>query len=74
MPATGRFGHVWAELASALGADERVIDFGKPAGWDQGPIAEALTRDRNRRIRAVLAVHTDTSAAIRNAPCLARHP
>ncbi|MCE8513280.1 alanine--glyoxylate aminotransferase family protein [Ruegeria pomeroyi] len=66
VPASGRFSHGWAEMAEGLGAECQIIDFGKSAPWDLGRIAEALKADTAHRIKAVLAVHVDTSSSIRN--------
>ncbi|MCV2888212.1 pyridoxal-phosphate-dependent aminotransferase family protein [Ruegeria aquimaris] len=66
VPASGRFSHGWAEMARGLGAETRIIDFGKSAPWDMGRIAEALRADTAHKIKAVLAVHVDTSSSIRN--------
>lgn len=66
VPATGHFGHGWAGVARAMGADVRMIDFGRHATWDQARIAEVLAADRGHAIKAVLATHTDTSSTIRN--------
>ncbi|AAV96265.1 aminotransferase class V-fold PLP-dependent enzyme [Ruegeria pomeroyi] len=66
VPASGRFAHGWAEMAEGLGAECQVIDFGKSAPWDMDRIAEALKADTAHRIKAVLAVHVDTSSSIRN--------
>ncbi|TMV07751.1 alanine--glyoxylate aminotransferase family protein [Ruegeria sediminis] len=65
-PASGRFTHGWAEMARGIGAEAEVIDFGKSSPWDMDRIAEALRADTARRIKAVLAVHVDTSSSIRN--------
>ena len=66
VPATGRFGIGWAEMAQGLGAEAEIIDFGRNAPWDMNRIEEALRADRDHRIKAVLAVHTDTSTSVRN--------
>lgn len=66
VPASGRFAHGWAEMAQGLGAEAEIIEFGKSAPWDLARIAEALTADKTHRIKAVLAVHVDTSSSIRN--------
>ncbi|KIC50492.1 aminotransferase class V-fold PLP-dependent enzyme [Tateyamaria sp. ANG-S1] len=66
VPATGRFAHGWAEMAEGLGAEARIIDHGKRAPWDLDRIAEALRADTGHKIKAVLAVHVDTSTSIRN--------
>lgn len=66
VPATGRFGHGWADMAQGLGAKPQVIDFGRqtPFGLDQ--IEQALRADRAHTIKAVLATHVDTSSGVRN--------
>ncbi|WP_299611767.1 aminotransferase class V-fold PLP-dependent enzyme [uncultured Tateyamaria sp.] len=66
VPATGRFGHGWADMAEGLGAEVQILDFGKRAPWDMDQIAAALRADTGHMIKAVLAVHVDTSTSIRN--------
>lgn len=66
VPATGRFGHGWGEMAEGLGADVQVIDFGKSAPFDLEVIGRALAEDKEHRIKAVLAVHVDTSTSVMN--------
>lgn len=66
VPATGRFGIGWADMAEGLGAKAEILDFGKRAPWDMGQIAEALAADTAHQIKAVLAVHVDTSTSVRN--------
>jgi alanine-glyoxylate transaminase/serine-glyoxylate transaminase/serine-pyruvate transaminase len=66
VPATGRFGHGWGESARLLGAELDVLDFGKQSPMDMDRIAEALRADTAHRIKAVLAVHVDTSSSILN--------
>lgn len=66
VPATGRFGIGWGEMAAGLGAEVETIDFGKRAPMDMDRIAETLRADTSHRIKAVLAVHVDTSTSIRN--------
>lgn len=66
VPATGRFGIGWGEVATGLGAQVDVIDFGKrsPMGMDR--IRAALLADTAHQIKAVLAVHVDTSSSVIN--------
>ncbi|VDC24172.1 Soluble hydrogenase 42 kDa subunit [Rhodobacteraceae bacterium THAF1] len=66
VPATGRFGHGWAETARRIGADVHLIEFGKQSPVDPERVAEALRADKDHRIKAVLAVHVDTSTGIRS--------
>ncbi|KUJ80484.1 septum site-determining protein [Ruegeria marisrubri] len=65
-PASGLFAHGWAEMARGIGAEVELIDFGKAAPWDMERIAQALRADTAHRIKAVLAVHVDTSSSVRN--------
>lgn len=66
VPATGRFGHGWAEMAESLGAEIEVIDFGRRSSLDPEAVASALRADKAHKIKAVLAVHTDTSTSARS--------
>lgn len=66
VPATGRFGHGWGEMAEALGVEVDVLDFGKTSPLDPARVADALAADSAHRIKAVLAVHVDTSTSVRN--------
>jgi alanine-glyoxylate transaminase/serine-glyoxylate transaminase/serine-pyruvate transaminase len=65
-PASGRFTHGWAEMAEGIGAKVDLIDFGLSSPWDLDRITEALNADKEHKIKAVLAVHVDTSTSIRN--------
>ncbi|MAY89522.1 MAG: aminotransferase [Pseudooceanicola sp.] len=66
VPATGRFGMGWADMAQGLGAETQIIDFGKSSPFDLDRVAEALRADTGHRIKAVLATHVDTSSSVRN--------
>jgi len=66
VPASGRFAHGWAEIAAGLGAEAEMLDFGQSAPWDLARIGQALQADTAHAIKAVLAVHVDTSSSIRN--------
>ncbi|WP_319824411.1 pyridoxal-phosphate-dependent aminotransferase family protein [Thalassovita sp.] len=66
VPATGRFGHGWADMAEGLGCTVELLDFGRQAPFDLDRIAAALRADTDHRIRAVLATHVDTSSSVRN--------
>ncbi len=66
VPSTGHFGMGWADMARGLGAEVQVIDFGKAAPIDPDRVAEALRADKAHKIKAVLAVHVDTSSSVRN--------
>ena len=66
VPASGRFAHGWADMAEGLGVRCQILDFGKSDPWDIDQIADALRADTAHRIKAVLAVHVDTSSSILN--------
>ncbi len=61
----GVFGLGWAGIAERLGAQVEIMDFGREAALDPARVAERLRRDQAGEIRAVLAVHVDTSTSIR---------
>ncbi len=65
-PSSGLFTYGWAEMAEGIGAKVQLIDFGASSAWDFDRIAEALRADTAHQIKAVLAVHVDTSSSIRN--------
>ena len=64
--ATGRFAHGWGDMAEALGADVRRLDFGRRAALDLARVEEALAADPDGRIKAVLTVQVDTATSVRN--------
>jgi alanine-glyoxylate transaminase/serine-glyoxylate transaminase/serine-pyruvate transaminase len=64
--ATGRFGHGWAEMATDLGLQAEVLDFGRSGTIDLERVAEVLRADGAHRYKAVLATHVDTSSSVRN--------
>src|SRR5690554_412778 len=66
VPATGRFGHGWGEMAAGLGCEVELIDFGKRAPFDLNRVEAALRADTEHRIKAVLATHVDTSSGVLN--------
>lgn len=66
VPATGRFGHGWADMADGLGADIQLIDFGRNQPFDLNRVEEALRADKDHKIKAVLGTHVDTSSGVLN--------
>lgn len=66
VPATGRFGLGWGEMARGIGAETQIIDFGKQSPIDLDRMAKVLVDDTDHQIKAILAVHVDTSTSIRN--------
>ena len=66
VPATGRFGHGWAEVAEGQGITVDVMDFGRRSPVDLNRLEDALRADKAHAIKAVLATHVDTSTSVRN--------
>lgn len=66
VPVAGNFGFGWRDVAVGLGARAEVIDFGRRSAIDPARVAEALKADTDHRIKAVLAVHVDTSTSVRS--------
>lgn len=64
--ATGRFCIGWGEMAEGLGVTVQTIDFGDRADVDLAKVEDALRADKAGKIRAVLAVHVDTSTSVKN--------
>jgi len=66
VPATGRFGIGWGEMATGLGAEVELLDFGLSTPMDMARITQTLRDDKDHKIKAVLGVHVDTSTSILN--------
>ena len=64
--ATGRFGHGWAEMAHRLGVRSEILEFGNQSPLDAGAIEDALRGDTDKKIKAVLITHVDTSTSVKN--------
>lgn len=64
--ATGIFGLGWAGIATGLGAEVEVIDHGNRSSIDLERLEAALRADTGGAIKAVMAVHVDTSTSVRN--------
>ena len=66
VPGTGQFSRSWAEMARRLGVEAIEL----PADWrraaDLAAVEAALAHDEEHRIRAVLAVHTETATSTRS--------
>jgi len=66
VPGTSHFGCGWAEVARGVGAEAELLEHGTYARWDLQQVAHSLKADPDHRIKAVLAVHVDTSTSVRN--------
>jgi alanine-glyoxylate transaminase/serine-glyoxylate transaminase/serine-pyruvate transaminase len=78
---TGQFAALWAKMACNLGLRIDMIPGDWRRGVDAGQVAERLTADSGHEIKAVMAVHNETStgvttdiAAVRRAIDEAKHP
>ena len=78
---TGQFSHLWEQMAQRLGLDVATLDTDWRRGADPIAINEILQQDREHRIKAVFAVHSETSTscmtdipAVREAMNRASHP
>ena len=66
LPATGRFGHGWGDMAKDRGIEVQMLDFGRQSPVDLTRLEEVLRADQDHKIKAVLATHVDTSTGVVN--------
>ncbi|MEM6578981.1 MAG: aminotransferase class V-fold PLP-dependent enzyme [Pseudomonadota bacterium] len=66
VPATGRFGLAWGDMAQERGIEVETLDFGRQSAVGLARFEEALRADPGHRIKAVLATHVDTSTGVLN--------
>jgi alanine-glyoxylate transaminase/serine-glyoxylate transaminase/serine-pyruvate transaminase len=78
---TGQFAHLWEQMALRLGLDVVTLETDWRRGADPIAMGQVLELDREHRIKAVCAVHSETStscmtdiAAVRQAMNHAAHP
>src|SRR5271154_4895812 len=78
---TGQFSHLWEQMALCLGLDVMTLETDWRRGADPNAIGQVLGLDREHKIKAVFAVHSETStscmtdiAAVRQATNRASHP
>ncbi len=64
--ATGRFCIGWGEMAAMMGVTLQTIDFGFESDIDMAQVADALAKDVDHKIKAVLCVQVDTSSSVKN--------
>ena len=64
VPSTGMFSWAWGQLASDLGAEVEEFEGDWRSAFDSGRIEERLRADPEHRIKAVLAVQTDTATSV----------
>ncbi|MEM9210221.1 MAG: aminotransferase class V-fold PLP-dependent enzyme [Pseudomonadota bacterium] len=63
---TGRFGPAWGDLIRKLGVTVIDLDFGLRAPAEPNAVEEALRKDTDHKIKAVLTVQADTASSVRN--------
>ena len=61
--ATGAFGHGWANTATGLGVEARVMNFGRQVAADPAQVEAALRADPS--IKAVMVTHVDTASSVK---------
>ena len=78
---TGQFAVLWAKMAANLGLNVDLVPTDWKHGVDPAAASEKLNADRSHEIKAVIAVHNETStgitsniAALRSAMDDAKHP
>ncbi len=71
--ATGRFCIGWGEMATDMGITVQTIDYGDQSDIDLARVEDALRADKAGKIKAILAVHVDTSTSVRNDIAGLRH-
>jgi alanine-glyoxylate transaminase / serine-glyoxylate transaminase / serine-pyruvate transaminase len=63
---TGRFAANWGRVAETLDIIVEVLDFGMQGQADPDQLEQALRADRDRTVKAVLTVQSDTASSVRN--------
>jgi alanine-glyoxylate transaminase/serine-glyoxylate transaminase/serine-pyruvate transaminase len=78
---TGQFSHLWEQMAVRFGLDVVTLETDWRRGADPLAIGQVLGQDREHKIKAVCAVHSETSTscmtdigAVRHAMDRAAHP
>jgi alanine-glyoxylate transaminase / serine-glyoxylate transaminase / serine-pyruvate transaminase len=61
---TGHFSTLWAEMAGRLGLQVTVVPGDWRRGVDPEAVADRLASDGDRRLRAVMVVHNETSTGV----------
>ncbi|MDF1736419.1 MAG: aminotransferase class V-fold PLP-dependent enzyme [Minwuia sp.] len=64
MPETGRFSLTWGEMANSFGLKIETIPNDWRTAIDINALEDILRRDTDHRIKAVLAVHTETATGV----------
>ena len=70
---TGHFATLWRELATRLGLEVEFVPGDWRSGVDAAALADRLRADGGQRIRAVCAVHNETSTGVTTNIAALRH-
>ena len=65
---SGRFATVWGEMAALSGVRIETVPGDTRCAVDPEAVTAHLVDDTERRIKAILMVHTDTSTSVRTTP------
>lgn len=63
---TGRFGEGWGEMATEMGVQTKILNFGNETDADPDAVTQALKDDTDHKIKAVFTVQTDTASSVQN--------
>ena len=63
---TGRFAAGWGEMATRMGVEVEIMDFGNEAAADPAQVEARLKADKTHEISAIFVVQTDTASSVRN--------
>ncbi len=63
---TGRFAAGWGEMARGLGIETQVLDFGMQGQIEPDTLEATLHADKNKKIKAIICVQTDTASSVKN--------
>src|SRR3984957_13658455 len=70
---TGQFSHLWEQMATRLGVDVVSLETDWRRAADPSAIQRALEQDREHKIKAVCAVHSETSTSCMTDVAAVRH-
>ncbi|MDE2516517.1 MAG: aminotransferase class V-fold PLP-dependent enzyme [Rhodospirillales bacterium] len=73
MSHTGWFAHLWEQMAERLGLVAVMLETDWRRGADPAAIADALSADKEGRIKAVCVVHNETSTSCLSDVAAVRH-
>lgn len=63
---TGKFPVTWGQMANSHGIETEIMDFGMQSAANSDMLLQCLNDDKENKIKAVLAVQTDTASSVKN--------